>query len=40
MQFSETFIENIVLVALIIISISIVILIVLLINDFIKKQIW
>lgn len=40
MQFSETFIQYIILIALVMISISVVVLIVLLVNDYIKKQIW
>lgn len=40
MQFSETFIEYIILIALTVISISVIILIVLLIKDYRKKQIW
>lgn len=40
MQFSEAFIKYIIFIALVMISITVVVLIVLLINDYIKKQIW
>lgn len=40
MQFSEIFIQSIILIALVLISISVVVLLVLLVNDYIKKQIW
>ncbi len=40
MQFSEAFIKYIIFIALVMISITVVVLIILLINDYIKKQIW